>query len=100
MMSRALDSPAADEILDRTRSREPDAVLIDWRLGAAAASRIVNDLMRRDDPTPVVVQSAAQERHRARQTGAAACATPGDHPDTLLACLRELGPEDDAGVAS
>ena len=47
--------------------------------------------MQREDPTPVIILSTAQERARARATGAAACATLGDPPDSLLAAIHEVG---------
>jgi DNA-binding response OmpR family regulator len=87
----------ADAVLDRTRSVRPDAVLVDWRLGEAVSNRVVAALMHRDDPTPVVVLSTTQERPRARESGAAAYATLGDHPDTLLACLRGMDPDAPSG---
>jgi DNA-binding response OmpR family regulator len=88
----------SDLLLQQTEAARPDVVLVDWRLGEAAASRSVADLMHRDDPTPVIILSTAQERPRARRSGAAAYATLGDHPDSLLAAIREVGPEpaDDA----
>jgi hypothetical protein len=46
-----------------------------------------------DDPIPVIVLSTTQERPRALATGAAACATLGDPPDSLLATLFAVGPE-------
>ena len=67
-------------------------VLVDWRLGEAVSSRVVTDLMDRDDPTPVIILSSNQERGRARSSGAAAYATLGDHPDSLLEALAEVGP--------
>jgi DNA-binding response OmpR family regulator len=81
-----------DEVLAQTRSGRPDVVLVDWRLGEAVSSRVVADLMGRDDPTPVIILSTAQERPRARRSGAAAYATLGDHPDALLECLRGVCP--------
>jgi DNA-binding NarL/FixJ family response regulator len=81
-----------DELLHRTRTDPPDVVLVDWRLGEAVSTRMVSSLLERDDPTPVVVLSTPRERARARACGATAFATLGDHPDVLLATLRELGP--------
>jgi DNA-binding response OmpR family regulator len=81
-----------DRLLQQAEAVRPDVVLVDWRLGEVAASRTVAGLMHRDDPTPVVILSTAQERSRARATGAAAYATLGDHPDSLLAAIHEVGP--------
>ncbi len=67
-------------------------VLVDWRLGEAAASQTVADLMHRDDPTPVIILSTTRDRTSARASGAAAYATLGDPPDSLLATIREVGP--------
>jgi DNA-binding response OmpR family regulator len=83
----------ADEALTQARAGEPDVVLMDWDLGEEASARVVAALMHRDDPTPVIILSSAQERPRASASGAAACATLGDHPDTLLAALREVAPD-------
>jgi DNA-binding NarL/FixJ family response regulator len=72
-------------------------VLVDWRLGEAESTRMVAGLMSAADPTPVIVLSTTQQRARARECGAAAFATLGDHPDVLLATLREVGPGGVAG---
>ena len=80
-----------DELLELAFSGRPDVVLVDWRLGEAESTRMVAGLMGADDPTPVIVLSTPRERARARESGAAACATLGDHPDALLATLREVG---------
>lgn len=86
-----LDVVADVEALhERAHAGHPDVVLVDWRLGEAVSARMVADLMDRDDPTPVVILSTAQERARARGTGAAACATLGDHPEELIATLDEV----------
>ena len=82
----------ADELLEVAFSGRPDVVLVDWRLGEAESTRMIADLMGADDPTPVIVLSTARDRTRARESGAAAFATLGDHPDVLLATLREIGP--------
>ena len=82
----------ADQLLEMACSGRPDVVLVDWRLGEAESTRLIADLMGADDPTPVIVLSTARERARARESGAAAFATLGDHPDVLLATLREVGP--------
>jgi DNA-binding response OmpR family regulator len=83
----------ADEVLARTRSGRPDVVLVDWSLGEALSTRMVADLMQGDDPpTPVIILSTSQDRARAKACGAAACATLGDHPDSLVAALHEVGP--------
>ena len=81
----------AEEVLARTRSGRPDVVLVDWSLGEALSSRMVADLMAGDDPVPVIILSTPQDRARASACGAAACATLGDHPDTLVATLHEVG---------
>jgi DNA-binding response OmpR family regulator len=90
----------ADDVLAQVRIERPDVVLVDWRLGETASARVVADLMHRHDPTPVVILSTPQERPRARKTGAAACTTLGDHPDALLACLRELGTDAAPGASA
>ena len=89
-----------DRLMAQAGALHPDVVLVDWRLGEAAASQAVADLMRRDDPTPVIILSTTQDRRRARACGPAGCATLGDHPDSLLAALREVGagPADEAGA--
>jgi len=82
----------ADEVLARTRNTRPDVVLVDWSLGEALSTRMVSDLMDGDDPTPVIILSTPHDRARAKACGAAGCATLGDHPDELVAALREVGP--------
>jgi DNA-binding response OmpR family regulator len=79
-----------DCLKDRAAAARPDVVLVDWSLGEAVSSQMVTHLMDRDDPTPVIVLSTTQDRSRARASGAAACATLGDPPDTLLATLLEV----------
>jgi DNA-binding response OmpR family regulator len=81
-----------DCLTDRAATERPDVVLVDWSLGEAASSRMVADLMHRDDPTPVVVLSASKDRSRARASGAAAYATLGDPPDALVSTLFEVCP--------
>ena len=56
----------SDRLLQQAEAVRPDVVLVDWRLGEAAASQTVADLMHRDDPTPVIILSTTQERSRAR----------------------------------
>jgi DNA-binding response OmpR family regulator len=83
----------------RAEASQPDVVLVDWGLGEAVSSQMVAYLMDRDDPTPVIILSTARDRSRARASGAAAYATLGDPPDTLLDALYEVGagPADAAG---
>lgn len=80
----------ADELVRRAATGRPDAVLVDWRLGEAVSTRLVDDFMSRDDPTPVIVLSTTQQRDQAWACGAAGHATLGDHPDALIAVLDEL----------
>jgi DNA-binding response OmpR family regulator len=80
-----------DRLLQQAEAIRPDVVLVDWRLGEAAACETVAELMHREDPTPVIVLSTARERSRASACGAAACCTLGDHPDSLLDALNEVG---------
>ena len=80
-----------DRLMDRAATARPDVVLVDWSLGEAVSIQVVADLMHRDDPTPVIVLSTTKDRSRARACGAAAYATLGDSPDTLLATLFEIG---------
>lgn len=82
----------ADEVLVKARSGRPDVVLVDWSLGETLSTRMVTDLMAGDDPTPVIILSTPQDRARATACGASACATLGDHPDALVAALREVSP--------
>ena len=69
----------------------PDAVLVDWHLGACASSQMVADLQGcADHPTPVIILSTTRDRPSAHNSGAAAYATLGDHPDSLLAALAQV----------
>jgi DNA-binding NarL/FixJ family response regulator len=80
-----------EHLMHEAEAVRPDVVLVDWRLGAAAACETVAELMHRDDPTPVIVLSTARERSKASACGAAACCTLGDHPDALLDALLAVG---------
>jgi DNA-binding NarL/FixJ family response regulator len=80
-----------ERLIHEAEAVRPDVVLIDWRLGEAAACQAVAELMHRDDPTPVIILSTTQERSRATASGAAACCTLGDHPDSLLDALHAVG---------
>ena len=80
-----------ERLIHEAEAVRPDVVLVDWRLGAAAACQTVAELMHRDDPTPVIILSTTRERSRATASGAAACCTLGDHPDSLLDALNEVG---------
>ena len=86
-----------DRLMDRAATARPDVVLVDWSLGEAVSVQAVADLMDRDDPTPVIVLSTTKDRSRARACGAAAYATLGDSPDTLLATLFEICPHRRSG---
>lgn len=81
-----------DLAMRHAETARPDVVLVDWRLGDAASRQMVSDLMSGDDPTPVIILSTTQDRPRAKESGAAAYATLGDPPDTLLAAIHEVGP--------
>jgi DNA-binding NarL/FixJ family response regulator len=81
----------ADDLVRRAAAGRPDVVLVDWRLGEALSTRLVDDLMCCDCPTPVIVLSTTRQREQARACGAAGYATLGDHPDALLAVLAEVG---------
>ena len=83
----------ADLLVAQAERVRPDVILVDWSLGDAVSCRMVGDLMCGDDPTPVIVLSTTQDRPRAKAAGAAAYATLGDPPDSLLAVLHEVGPE-------
>jgi len=76
----------------RAETAHPDVVVVDWRLGGAISSQVVSDLMCGDAPTPVIILSTTQDRPKAKESGAAAYATLGDPPDTLLAAIHEVGP--------
>ena len=52
-------------LMDRAAASRPDVVLVDWCLGDAVSRRMVEDLMDRDDPTPVIILTTAQDRPRA-----------------------------------
>ena len=79
-----------DELVTRATDEHPDVVLVDWRLGERESTRAVADLMDSDDPTPVIVLSTSQQRRRAGASGAAAFATLGDHPESLLEALDQV----------
>jgi DNA-binding NarL/FixJ family response regulator len=85
----------ADQLVDRVMAVRPDAVLVDWSLGAADASRAVAELNCCGGPAPVIVLSTSQDRGRAMSCGADAYATLGDPPDSLLAALEQVtaGPQ-------
>ncbi len=81
----------AGRLLAQTEVAHPDAVLVDWHLGACASTQMVADLQGcPDHPTPVIILSTSRERHSAHASGAAAYATLGDPPDSLLAALAQV----------
>ena len=82
----------ADRLLARAAAEHPDVVLIDWRLGEVVSTRAVADLQGSGNPTPVVVLSTSRESAPASSCGAAAYATLGDPPDSLLKVLGEVAP--------
>jgi DNA-binding response OmpR family regulator len=84
-------------LMDQVATSRPDVVVVDWCLGEAESSRMVADLMDGDDPTPVIVLTTAKDRTRAGACGAAAYATFGDTPDSLVAALREVSPAASSG---
>lgn len=81
-----------DCLLVRTAAEHPDVVLVDWRLGEAVSTQAVADLQGCDNPTPVIMLSTSQENAPASMSGAAAYATLGDPPDSLLAVLAKVAP--------
>lgn len=85
-------------VMERVATSRPDVVVVDWCLGEAVSSRMVADLMDGDDPTPVIVLTTAKDRTRAGACGAAAYATFGDTPDSLVTALREVSPDPSAGA--
>ncbi len=85
-------------LLDETAASRPDVVLVDWSLGEVVSSRVVEDLMDRDHPTPVIVLTTVKDGAQARACGATAYATFGDTPDSLVAALREVGADSAAGA--
>ena len=80
----------ADCLLARAAAEHPDVVLVDWHLGDVVSTEAVAELKRCGDPTPVVILSTGQESAPARTCGAAAYATLGDPPDSLLRVLGEV----------
>ena len=86
-----VDDPAC--LLARAAAERPDVVLVDWHLGEAVSKEAVAGLQSGGDPTPVVILSTSRDTAPAKTTGAAACATVGDRPDSLLAVLTEVAPK-------
>ena len=78
-------------VVREAATARPDVVVLDWRLGDAVSRKMIADLMSGDDPLPVIVLSTTRDRLRAKESGAAAYATLGDPPDTLLAAIHEVG---------
>ena len=76
----------------RAATVHPDVVLIDWHLGKVVSTQAVAELKSCGDPTPVVILSTGQESAPASTCGAAAYATLGDPPDSLLKVLGEVAP--------
>lgn len=87
-----------DRLRNSAAASRPDVVLVDWSLGEAVTTRMVADLMRCADPTPVIVLSSSGEEARARTSGAAAYATLGDPPDSLLGAIRAVRPPRETGA--
>jgi DNA-binding response OmpR family regulator len=82
-----------DCLLERAAAERPDVILIDWQLGEPASTEAVAVLQDGDDPTPVVILSTSGDSAPARTSGAAAYATLGDRPDSLLAVLADVAPK-------
>ena len=80
----------AQRLCARAARAEADVVLVDWRLGASVSTQAVVDLNRRDTPIPAIVLTTSQEQDTALASGAAAFATLGDPPETLIATLNEV----------
>jgi DNA-binding response OmpR family regulator len=81
-----------DCLLARAAAGHADVVLVDWHLGDVASTRAVADLQGCGDPTPVVILSTSHDSAPASSSGAAAYATLGDPPDSLLAILARVAP--------
>jgi len=81
-----------DCLLARAAAEHPDVVLVDWHLGKVVSTQAVADLQGCGDPTPVVILSTSQDSAPASSSGAAAYATLGDPPDSLLAILAQVAP--------
>ena len=79
-----------DLLMTSAAAARPDVVLVDWSLGEAVSTQMVEDLMDREEPTPVIVLSTSGETSRAKRSGASAYATLGDPPDSLLDALRAV----------
>jgi DNA-binding response OmpR family regulator len=80
----------ADDVVRTAAVRRPDVVLLDWRLGEAVSTQVVEGLLSSEDPPPVIVLTTTHQRDRANACGAARYVTLGDHPDALLAVLDEI----------
>jgi len=81
-----------DCLLARAAAEHPDVVLVDWHLGEVVSTQAVADLQGCGDPTPVIILSTSQESAPASTSGAAAYATLGDPPDSLLTVLAQVAP--------
>ena len=87
-----------DRLMTSAATSRPDVVLVDWSLGETVTTRMVADLMRGADPTPVIVLCSSGEEARARTSGATAYATLGDPPDSLLGAIRALRTPRESGA--
>lgn len=76
-------------MLARVADERPDAVIIDWHLGASVSTQAVADLQILAG-TPAIILSSSCDCASARCAGAAAVATLGDAPDDLLAALHGI----------
>ena len=76
-------------MLARVADERPDAVIIDWHLGASVSTQAVADLQVLAG-TPAIILSSSCDSASARCAGAAAVATLGDAPDDLLAALHDI----------
>jgi len=81
-----------DCLLARAAAEHPDVVLVDWHLGEVVSTQAVAHLQGCGDPTPVIILSTSQESAPASTSGAAAYATLGDPPDSLLTVLAAVAP--------
>lgn len=76
-----------DDLLVRVASARPDVIVVDGHLGVMVSTRTVAELKGRGDPTPVVILGTSHDEAATRATGAAAYATLGDPPQSLLDIL-------------
>lgn len=80
------------DLLSQIKGTEPDLVILDWDVLGQRIDVLLDLLSLFDSPPTIVGLSVHEEsRQAAMDAGVGALAYKGEHPDRLLAMIREIG---------